>query len=107
MRRFYEAVLAKAEEIVIWVRGKPMLSHINMGSGLDCTIRELAETIAQITGFKGKLVFDASKPDGTPRKLMDVSRLNALWLQAQTLLKEGLYLNYEWFVANQDQFRQS
>jgi len=107
MRRFYEAVLAKAEEIVIWVRGKPMLSHINMGSGLDCTIRELAETIAQITGFKGKLVFDASKPDGTPRKLMDVSRLNALGWQAQTSLKEGLYLAYEWFVANQDQFRQS
>lgn len=54
---------------------KPMLSHINVGTGADVTIRELAETVAQLTGFKGRLSFDASRPDGTPRKLMDVSRL--------------------------------
>src|SRR3546814_466643 len=54
---------------------EPMLSHINVGTGLDCTIRELAETIARVVGFRGRLVFDSSKPDGTPRKLLDVSRL--------------------------------
>src|SRR3546814_8985121 len=53
---------------------EPMLSHINVGTGLDCTIRELAETIARVVGFKGRLVFDSSKPDGAPRKLLDVSR---------------------------------
>jgi nucleoside-diphosphate-sugar epimerase len=57
---------------------QPMLSHINVGTGVDCTIRELAETIARVTGFQGRLGFDASKPDGTPRKLLDVSRLKAL-----------------------------
>jgi GDP-L-fucose synthase len=62
-----------------------MLSHINVGSGVDCTIRELAETVAKVTGFKDKLVFDASKPDGTPRKLMAVSRLKAFWGGRQQL----------------------
>lgn len=85
---------------------EPMLSHINVGTGVDCTIRELAETVARVTGFKGELVFDASKPDGTPRKLMDVSRLKSLGWQAQTTLEDGLRLAYEWFVANQEQFRQ-
>ncbi len=57
---------------------QPMLSHIDVGTGVDCTIRELAETIARVTGFEGQLEFDASKPEGTPRKLLDVSRLGAL-----------------------------
>ena len=61
---------------------QPMLSHINVGSGVDCTIRELAETVARITGFQGRLGFDATKPDGTPRKLMEVSRLRSLGWQA-------------------------
>jgi len=85
---------------------EPMLSHINVGTGVDCTIRELAETVARVTGFKGQLVFDATKPDGTPRKLMDVSRLKLLGWQAQTSLEDGLRLAYDWFVANQDQFRE-
>ena len=77
-----------------------MLSHINVGSGVDCTIRELAETIARVTNFKGKLIFDASKPDGTPRKLMDVSRLKSLGWQARIPLEEGLRDAYHWYVSN-------
>jgi len=84
---------------------QPMLSHINVGTGLDCTIRELAETLAEVTGFKGKLVFDSSKPDGAPRKLMDVSRLSKLGWQVSISLKEGLASTYQWFVNNQEQIR--
>lgn len=84
---------------------QPMLSHINVGSGVDCTIRELAETVARVTGFKGRLVFDSSKPDGAPRKLMDVSRLKVLGWQASIGLEDGLRNAYQWFVANQDRFR--
>ncbi|ECG5497466.1 NAD-dependent epimerase/dehydratase family protein, partial [Salmonella enterica subsp. enterica serovar Poona] len=56
----------------------PMLSHINVGTGVDCTIRELAQTIAKVVGYQGRVVFDAAKPDGTPRKLLDVTRLHQL-----------------------------
>ncbi|TWC21855.1 GDP-L-fucose synthase [Pseudomonas sp. SJZ085] len=84
---------------------QPMLSHINVGTGIDCTIRELAQTIAKITGFKGKLTFDASKPDGTPRKLMDVSRLRALGWQATIDLEEGLRDAYKWFVEHHLEIR--
>jgi GDP-L-fucose synthase len=80
---------------------QPMLSHINVGTGVDCTIRELAQTIAKVTGFTGRLVFDASKPDGTPRKLMDVSRLRALGWQASIGLEDGLRDAYRWFVQHQ------
>ena len=84
---------------------EPMLSHINVGTGVDCTIRELAETMKRVVGFDGKLVFDASKPDGTPRKLMDVSRLRALGWQASISLESGLQQTYSWFLANQDVLR--
>ncbi|QJD60222.1 GDP-L-fucose synthase [Pseudomonas sp. gcc21] len=84
---------------------QPMLSHINVGTGQDCTIRELAETISQVTGFQGKLTFDASKPDGTPRKLMDVSRLAALGWSAQIGLEDGLRDAYSWFVKHMDEAR--
>ena len=84
---------------------EPMLSHINVGTGVDCTIRELAETVARVTGFSGKLSFDSSKPDGTPRKLMDVSRLKALGWEASISLEEGLRDAYRWFLENQDRFR--
>jgi len=77
-----------------------MLSHINVGTGVDCTIRELAETIARVTGFAGRLVFDSSKPDGTPRKLMDVSRLSALGWRASISLEDGLASTYKWFADN-------
>ena len=78
---------------------QPMCSHINVGTGIDCTIRELAETIARVTGFRGRLVFDASRPDGTPRKLMDVSRLGALGWSATIPLEDGLRDAYRWFVG--------
>ena len=84
---------------------QPMLSHINVGTGQDCTIRELAQTVARVTGFTGKLTFDASKPDGTPRKLMDVSRLARLGWQASIGLEDGLRDAYAWFVAHQGSAR--
>jgi GDP-L-fucose synthase len=84
---------------------QPMLSHINVGTGVDCTIRELAETIARVTGFSGRLTFDTSKPDGTPRKLMDVSRLAALGWQASIGLEEGLRDAYRWFLEHQVEAR--
>jgi GDP-L-fucose synthase len=84
---------------------KSMLSHINVGTGQDCTIRELAETIARVTGFKGDLEFDSTKPDGAPRKLMDVSRLERLGWKASVSLESGLQQAYHWFLDNQDDFR--
>ncbi len=84
---------------------QPMLSHINVGTGVDVTIRELAETIARVTGFKGRLSFDASKPDGTQRKLMDVSRLKTLGWQASIGLEDGLRDAYAWFVENLGLYR--
>lgn len=85
---------------------EPMLSHINVGTGVDCTIREMAETMAKVVGYEGKLVFDSSKPDGTPRKLMDVSRLAALGWRYRIGLEQGLASTYQWFLDNQDNFRQ-
>lgn len=136
LRRFHEAKLAGAEEVVAWGSGKPkreflhvddmaaasvfvmnladdvyqqhteaMLSHINVGTGVDCTIRELVETVAKVVGYQGRIAFDASKPDGAPRKLMDVSRLAALGWKAGTSLEQGLASTYQWFLANQDSFR--
>ncbi len=84
---------------------QPMLSHINVGTGVDCTIRELAETVARVTGFQGRLVFDASKPDGTPRKLMDVGRLADLGWRATIALEDGLRDAYRWFLAHQRDYR--
>ena len=85
---------------------QPMLSHINVGTGKDCTIRELAETMAKVTGFTGKIEFDATKPDGTPRKLMNVDRLDKLGWKADIQLEEGLASTYQWFLDNQNKFRQ-
>lgn len=82
-----------------------MLSHINVGTGKDCTIREMAETIAKVIGYKGKILFDSSKPDGTPRKLMDVSRLKKLGWQYTIDLETGLNKTYQWFLQNQQNFR--
>ncbi|MEJ3667471.1 MAG: GDP-L-fucose synthase [Pseudomonas sp.] len=87
------------------VHTAPMLSHINVGTGQDCSIRELAETVARVTGFQGRLIFDSSKPDGTPRKLMDVGRLNALGWEATIALETGLNDAYRWFVDNQNFIR--
>lgn len=137
LRRFHEAKLANAREVVAWGSGTPMreflhvddmaaasvfvmelddgtyeantqamLSHINVGTGVDCTIRELTETVARVVGFEGKIVWDTSKPDGAPRKLMDVSRLKALGWSASIPLEQGLHNAYQWFLDNQDRFRQ-
>lgn len=136
LRRFHEAQLAGAAEVVAWGSGKPMreflhvddmaaasvfvmdlatelyqqhtepmLSHINVGTGIDCTIRQLVETVAKVVGYSGHIAFDASKPDGAPRKLMDVSRLAALGWTAGTSLEEGLASTYQWFLQHQESFR--
>lgn len=76
---------------------EPTLSHINVGTGVDISIADLARLVAEVTGFGGKIVFDTSKPDGTPRKLMDVSRLTQMGWQARIGLREGLQTTYEWF----------
>ena len=83
----------------------PMLSHINVGTGADVTIKELAETIMDVVGFAGKLVFDKSKPDGTMRKLMDVSTLRALGYIAPTSLRSGLNFAYTDFLKNGSKLR--
>ena len=84
---------------------QPMLSHINVGTGVDCTIRELAQTIAQVVGYKGRVVFDASKPDGTPRKLLDVTRLHQLGWYHEISLEAGLASTWQWFLENQQRYR--
>ena len=84
---------------------QPMLSHINVGTGVDCTIRELAQTIAQVVSYKGRVVFDASKPDGTPRKLLDVTRLHQLGWYHEISLEAGLASTYQWFLENQHRYR--
>jgi len=78
---------------------QPMLSHINVGTGQDVTIRELAETVRVVTGFRGGIRFDTSKPDGAPRKLLDVSLLSAMGWNPRIRLREGLAQTYEWFRA--------
>jgi GDP-L-fucose synthase len=78
----------------------PMLSHINVGTGEDCSIRELAEIVSRVIGFQGSIVLDAAKPDGTPRKLLDVSRLKTMGWQAGIDLEHGLRQAYEWYVRS-------
>ncbi|ABM02618.1 bifunctional GDP-fucose synthetase: GDP-4-dehydro-6-deoxy-D-mannose epimerase and GDP-4-dehydro-6-L-deoxygalactose reductase [Psychromonas ingrahamii 37] len=84
---------------------EPMLSHINVGTGVDCTIKDLVETVAKVVGFEGEIKFDATKPDGAPRKLMNVERLESLGWEYSVSLEDGLTLAYQWFVDNQDKFR--
>lgn len=136
LRRFHEAKLANAPEVMAWGTGspmreflhvddmaaasiyvmeldkaiyeantEPMLSHINVGTGVDCTIKQLTETVAKVVGYTGKITWDSTKPDGSPRKLMNVDRLKALGWQYSINLEEGLMGAYNWFIANQDGFR--
>lgn len=123
LRKFHDAVAQGAPEVVIWGTGSPFREFlhvddlaaaclhlmenyegteiVNIGSGDEVSIKELAEIIASVTGFSGKLVFDSSKPDGTPRKLMDVTKLNGLGWKHSIGLKEGLTRTYqEAFVKN-------
>lgn len=85
----------------------PMLSHINVGTGQDVTIAGLAQMLAEVTGFKGQISFDRSKPDGTPRKLMDVSRLTRMGWHAGTPLHDGIAQTYRWYLENRDRLRQA
>lgn len=83
----------------------PEPCFVNLGTGIDVTIRELAETIKEVVGYQGKLSFDSSKPDGTMRKLQDVSRMKALGWEAKVALREGIERTYAWFLENQANFR--
>jgi len=136
IRRFHEAKLANAEQVVVWGSGNPrreflhvddmasasvhvmtlesdryqsatspMLSHINIGCGYDVSIADVATMVKSVVGFNGNLVFDLTKPDGTARKLMDVSRLSDLGWQAKIPLREGLEDAYQWFLAHLDEAR--
>jgi nucleoside-diphosphate-sugar epimerase len=84
---------------------QPQLSHINVGSGVDVSILELSQMVAQVTGFKGEIELDRTKPDGTMRKLMDVSRLKDMGWQASVDLETGLQETFNWFLEHQDSFR--
>jgi GDP-L-fucose synthase len=127
IRKFHDAKMRNAGEVVLWGSGAPrreflhvddladaalflMLRYddpdiINVGVGEDITIRELADIIRAAVDFDGDIILDTTKPDGTPRKLLDVSRLRALGWQARIPLREGIAQTYDWFLAHQDDFR--
>ena len=84
---------------------QPMLSHINVGTGEDISILELARLVAEVTGFEGRIVTDPSRPDGTPRKLLDVSRLSAMGWRARIGLREGIEATYRWYLDNPEVIR--
>ena len=122
IRKFHDATQSGAPEVEIWGTGEPrreflhvddlaaaavhlMLDYdeeeiINVGAGEDISIRELAGLVAEVARYRGRLRFDSSKPDGTPRKLLDVSRLNALGWKPRIALREGIRATYEWFSAS-------
>ncbi len=122
IRRFHEARINSDNKVVIWGTGKPMREFlfvddladaliflmknyksdetINVGTGVDVTISELAHIVAETTGFKGNIEFDTTKPDGTPRKLLDVSKINNLGWRAVTDLRAGIAFTYKWFVEH-------
>jgi GDP-L-fucose synthase len=129
LRKFHEAKVEGKESVSIWGTGNPSreflfvedlaeaiifmmtnvdandlyengISHLNVGSGNDLSIADLAKLIAEITGFNGKIIYDSSKPDGTPRKLLDVSRINSLGWKYKTELIDGIRTTYKWFLKN-------
>jgi GDP-L-fucose synthase len=124
LRRFVETKEAKEKEVIVWGTGKPTrdflfsedlaeglvylmlnydeLEHINIGPGCETTIKELAELMKEVTGFEGELIFDTSKPDGTPRRYLDTTKINELGWKAKTPLKEGLQKMYDWFMQNRN-----
>jgi GDP-L-fucose synthase len=123
IRKMHEAKVDGKARVSLWGTGRPMREflhvddladallflmehysgeeHVNVGVGKDMTIRELAETVQQVVGFRGELVFDTSKPDGTPRKLVDTSKINQMGWTAKIALREGLEQAYAWFLGNQ------
>lgn len=124
IRKFHEAKTNNSKEVVMWGTGKPrrefmyvddladslihlMLNysdeiHVNLGTGEDIEIGELANLIKEIVGYEGKIVNDLTKPDGTPRKLLDVTRLNSTGFKHKIELKEGIEKVYKWFLQNED-----
>lgn len=128
IRKFHEAKIAEAKDVVMWGTGTPrreflhvddladaclhlMLTYndpeiVNVGTGEDVTIRELAEMVKDAVGFKGEIVQDLSKPDGTPRKLLDVSKLHGLGWRHRIELKAGIESTYKWFFDNQGKIRE-
>jgi hypothetical protein len=84
---------------------QPMLSHIDVGTGEDISILELARLVAEVTGFEGRIVTDPSRPDGTPRKLLDVSRLASMGWRARVGLREGIEATYRWYLDNPEVIR--
>ncbi|MEW8439924.1 MAG: GDP-L-fucose synthase [Candidatus Thiodiazotropha taylori] len=123
IRKFHEAKERGDENVTVWGTGKPrreflyvddmadaciyvmnkegFTDMVNIGVGEDITIGDLAWLVGEVVGFDGNLIFDKNKPDGTPQKLLDVTRLSSLGWQAQTSLKEGIQLTYQWFLDNQ------
>jgi len=128
IRKFHEAKINNLPEVVMWGTGSPRREFlhvddmaaatvyltevyggediVNIGVGEDVSIRELAEMIRRVTGYAGEIVNDATKPDGTPRKLLDVGRLNELGWKAQIGLQDGIKSTYEWFLENQGSLRE-
>lgn len=128
LRRFHEARLAGAPDVLVWGTGRPRREfmyvedaadacvhlmrhysgerHVNVGTGSDVSIAEFARLVRATVGFEGRIVFDANRPDGTPRKVMDVSALKAAGWCARTSLQAGLALYYRWFLANSAAIRQ-
>jgi GDP-L-fucose synthase len=122
VRRFHEAKAAAHSEVVVWGTGKPLreflhvddlaravvflldhydgYEHINCGAGSDVSIGELAEIISRVVDYRGRIVFDPSKPDGTPRKLMDSSRIAALGWKPRIALQDGIAATYRWYLEN-------
>ncbi len=127
LRRFHEAKLADVPNAPAWGTGSPrreilhvndladaclfLMEHydeeeiVNVGTGQDISIRELAELIRDVVGYQGEIIFDPAKPDGTPRKLLDVSRLSAMGWQARIKLRDGLTETYAWYLENKDRAR--
>jgi GDP-L-fucose synthase len=127
MRKFHEAKLNNHAPVSLWGSGTPLREFLfvddmaeavvfalentlpdylyNIGTGVDLTIKELAETIQKITGHQGEIIWDATKPDGTPRKLMDISKMHELGWKHKVDLEEGIQMTYDWFVENVDQVK--
>ena len=128
MRKFHEAKENNNAPVTLWGSGTPMREFLfvddmatavvfalenklpdylyNIGTGEDLTIKALAETIQKITGHQGKIVWDSTKPDGTPRKLMDISKMHALGWKHQVQLEAGIQKTYDWFLENKDRFKE-
>lgn len=126
MRKIHDAKLKREKTVTIWGTGQPLREFLygddlaeacvyliekcdakdvgeilNIGMGKDISIKQLAEMIGEVVGYRGEFIFDASKPDGTPRKVLDVSRLNALGWKAKTSLRDGIQKTYDWYLAQQ------